>query len=195
MKALWWTLLVMGMSRNAEPGAVNITTSSDHQSIFADGLETQRDPRFLFPFTFISVAADECTTLSTTVTTGVCQAASSCPQLGGTASGTCAGGFGVCCLFTQTCGETTTRNGSSFINPSSPSSDTTVSNCVTTVQLLDNNICQLRLDFVSFELEPPNVNGVCETDFMTITGSANDATIPKLCGSNTGKHSECSILV
>jgi len=59
-----------------------------------------------------------------------------------------------------------------------------------TVNLLSNNICQLRLDFNDFTLEQPNINGQCETDFMTITGTANDAVVPTLCGTNTDKHRE-----
>jgi len=34
---------------------------------------------------------------------------SECSKLGGTASGSCAQGFGVCCLFSKTCGDTTDR--------------------------------------------------------------------------------------
>ncbi|KAF2344881.1 CUB domain [Trinorchestia longiramus] len=88
----------------------------------------------------------------------------------------------------RTCGETSSGNGTSFINPSYPSTDTTLSNCQLIVDLLSDNICQLRLDFETFELEQPNVNGECKTDFMKITGSANDNSIPTLCGTNTGKH-------
>ena len=83
------------------------------------------------------------------------------------------------------------NNGTLFVNPSHPLNDTKVSNCELTVALVKNNICQLRLDFISFELEQPNRNGKCETDFMTVTGTANDDSIPILCGNNTGKHSKC----
>ena len=92
---------------------------------------------------------------------------------------------------TKTCGQTISTNSTSFTNPSYPSADTADNNnCVVSVDLIDNNICQLRLDFTTFVLEQPSVDGVCLTDFFSITGTKNDRLVPQLCGTNTAQHRE-----
>ena len=47
-------------------------------------------------FTIVSFKNDACT--STAGTNGTCYSSNDCSSLGGTASGSCASGFGVCCL-------------------------------------------------------------------------------------------------
>ena len=47
-------------------------------------------------FTIVSFKNDPCT--SGTGNNGTCYSSSDCNRLGGTASGSCASGFGVCCL-------------------------------------------------------------------------------------------------
>ena len=47
---------------------------------------------------------------------GTCYSESDCTNLGGTGSGSCASGFGVCCLITQTCGGSTDKNNTYFQN-------------------------------------------------------------------------------
>ncbi|KAF2364907.1 CUB domain [Trinorchestia longiramus] len=157
----------------------------DDPSLLEDS-DQHRDSRLFFQF--ISVRPDECTTTDAANPNGICYSPTQCSNLGGTGAGNCAAGLGTCCYFTRTCGGTTYGNGTAFVNPSYPSTDTTLSNCQLIVDLLSDNICQLRLDFETFELEQPNTEGECETDFMKITGSANDNSIPTLCGTNTGKH-------
>lgn len=48
------------------------------------------------------------------------------------------------------------------------------------------NVCQLRIDFLDFSLAPPNGDGTCNTDVISITGSASN--VPVLCGENAGQH-------
>ena len=45
-----------------------------------------------------------------------------------------------------------------------------------------------RLDFVSFILEQPNQQTVCNTDTFTVTGASE--TVPVICGTNSGQHSK-----
>ena len=65
------------------------------------------------------------------------------------------------------------------------------------------NICQLRLNFLKFDIDGPmqapganaqggggvsNDVGVCKTDALSVTSSG--ATVPQLCGQLGGQHSE-----
>lgn len=49
-----------------------------------------------------------------------------------------------------------------------------------------SDICQARLDFLDLTLAPPNGDGICNTDAMTITGATN--LVPTICGINSGQH-------
>lgn len=57
---------------------------------------TEEEKRFLSLFTIVTFKNDACA--STSGSNGTCYSSSDCSKLGGTASGTCASGFGVCCL-------------------------------------------------------------------------------------------------
>lgn len=50
----------------------------------------------------------------------------------------------------------------------------------------DANICQLRIDFLSFSLAPPNGDGVCNVDSFSVTGGSS--RVPVICGENSGQH-------
>lgn len=47
-------------------------------------------------------------------------------------------------------------------------------------------MCQLRVEFLDLSLAPPNGDGVCSTDVISISGGASN--IPTLCGENSGQH-------
>lgn len=53
------------------------------------------------------------------------------------------------------------------------------------MQPLDN-VCQLRIDLLDFALAPPNGDGICSTDVISISGS--ESNVPPLCGENAGQH-------
>ncbi|RWS04237.1 uncharacterized protein B4U79_12545, partial [Dinothrombium tinctorium] len=48
-------------------------------------------------------------------------------------------------------------------------------------------LCQLRLDFIDFELNQPS-NGNCESDQFVVTGQNANSIVPALCGFNSGQH-------
>jgi len=75
--------------------------------------------RFLSLFTIVSFKNDACTSL--TGNNGTCFSARDCDSQGGIKSGTCASGFGVCCLFSSTCGGVTDINGTYFQSSGYPS--------------------------------------------------------------------------
>ena len=71
---------------------------------------------------------------------GVCYTATECRTLGGTPSGSCASGFGICCAFNSGCGGRTSTNNTYFI------SDGATSPCSLTVCRASTEVCQLRLE-------------------------------------------------
>ena len=62
-------------------------------------------------FSVVQFPNEECTSTSSSTTTGTCYTSSECTSRSGSASGTCAAGFGVCCVSsTSTCGSTVSTN-------------------------------------------------------------------------------------
>ncbi|TRY61361.1 hypothetical protein TCAL_01497 [Tigriopus californicus] len=77
---------------------------------------------------------------------GPCQSAS---RMGtcytdGVSSGSCAGGFGVCCVFTLGCGQTT-RDDCTYLSRTAPTGQ---NNCQYTICKCSTNICRIRFDFL-----------------------------------------------
>lgn len=146
-------------------------------------------------FSVVQFDNDACTTQDTSSTKGVCWTSSECSDKGGTVSGNCASGFGVCCLFTvgkSDCGGTITNNVTYIQNDGFPSAVSTSSttSCKYTIQG-SSVICQIRLDFVSVTLATPSTTsgavGKCSTDSITATSPSGNYLTP-LCGSLTGSH-------
>lgn len=75
-----------------------------------------------------------------------------------------------------------------FKNPSYPQSDTHQNYCDLTVEVKDANVCQIRLDLLDLQLDPPT-DGDCIGDKFTVsaTGMATNS-IPTLCGLNRNQH-------
>ena len=74
---------------------------------------------------------------------GTCYTASECTSLSGTASGSCASSFGVCCVFTLSCGGRTSANGS-YAMISSFSSSSNTDPCTYTYCKTSSDVCKLR---------------------------------------------------
>lgn len=70
---------------------------------------------------------------------GVCYTSTECTSLGGSAAGSCASGFGVCCSFNSKCGDSINLNNTYFTNTDSDSSPCSVKVCKTS-----SDICQIR---------------------------------------------------
>ncbi|KAI1282099.1 hypothetical protein HDE_13160 [Halotydeus destructor] len=125
---------------------------------------------------------------------GIClQSPFECRNMGGKLMGTCYGKagqammYGACCLFETTCGQTAFLNGTYFRNPGSPNPSSEAGACSLAVKSAYPNICQLRLDFVTFNLKQPN-QGNCDQDRFIVSGQSSDDIIPPLCGYNPGQH-------
>merc|ERR1711892_896663 len=112
----------------------------------------------------------ECT--STSGECGTCLTASECSGQGGIVSGTCAQGFGSCCLlYVDTCGGTIAKNRT----------------CTWTFEKCATNVCQIRLDYDEHSTAAPDSSGTCTNDKVSgdpVTGP----NTPDHCGENAGQH-------
>lgn len=79
-----------------------------------------------------------------------------------------------------------TQNTSYITNPGYTSAYTTAGSCIFSVTPLSTDICQLRLDFVAFDLAEDTSTGACTDSFAVSVGSGR--TYHVLCGTATGQH-------
>ncbi|ODN04352.1 Tolloid-like protein 1 [Orchesella cincta] len=200
------------------PGNVSSAASYNHthQLLYNRNLQHKRHDDFIIPeshesrnlrksklfplFTIIRFTNEICRT--TSEETGICYTRNQCTSLGGLAQGNCASGLGVCCRFIATCGAIVYQNGTSFQNPNYPSKYVPMGGsdvCQIRIRK-QQNVCQLRLNFIAFDIEGPaatptaaqgaanamNDAGVCKIDSLALTSSG--ATVPSLCGSMNGQH-------
>merc|ERR1739844_583562 len=137
---------------------------------------------------------------------GTCYTAAECSNIGGSKDGTCADGFGVCCIVILT------TSGSSSVNNTYiyKASGTTYSSGdhKYTICPCSDNICRIRFEFISFTISSPNTGfgtiyaastigtypvgnsaniGDCVTDTFFINSPYGRST-PTICGVNTGQH-------
>lgn len=62
--------------------------------------------------------------------------------------------------------------------------------CDLSVEVRDPDVCQLRVDFLDFQMDQP-MQGNCLGDRLKITATGiNPTTIPILCGTNRNQHRE-----
>ncbi len=136
---------------------------------------------------------------------GTCYTGEECSNRGGTSGGSCASGFGVCCIFTLSCGGTTSDNSSYLVQTAATT--VTPSPCDYTVCPLNNNICRIRYDFTTFVITGSTVSassvvadvaapstkdgmiGHCITDSFEVTAPGSIGS-PVICGTNSGYHSK-----
>ncbi|XP_045775283.1 uncharacterized protein LOC123874129 isoform X2 [Maniola jurtina] len=117
---------------------------------------------------------------------GICLNPYDCRQRDGKASGDCAHGLGVCCVFEVTCGGTVQNNLTYFMSPRFPELWMGESNCSIQIEKTHAGIMQLRIDFVHFTIGQPNrLTGECDEDAMVLGEGATNFT---LCGQNHGQH-------
>jgi len=173
--------------------------------------KTERNGKVFSLFSVVQFPNQVCSTTSGTYSNGTCITASECSSRGGTTQGTCAAGFGVCCIFTfSATGSTISQNVSYIVNPGYPSNYAPTSTPAVVsyeIQKCSCDVCRIRLDYEVFQLTTPftgtgtvttgPVTGQCNTDFMTVETTAHtqstDATgnignYPYLCGRNPGQH-------
>merc|ERR1712156_828992 len=134
---------------------------------------------------------------------GTCYTASECSALGGSSSGSCASGFGVCCVFSLSCGGRTNAN-TSYATVSSFSTTSDRDPCTYTYCRCSEDVCKLRIDFETMVIADPVTTistpaadnlvspesfslGDCLTDTLTVSVPGMTSP-PVICGYNTGQH-------
>jgi len=138
---------------------------------------------------------------------GTCYTAEECTNRNGVASGSCADGYGVCCVITLTCGATTRENCTYLSQDMSatPARDSDDSrSCSYTICPVTSDVRRIRLELTTFDIEGPytptpltgvalatttdagRAIGQCRGDqFVAATGLGSS---PIICGINTGQH-------
>merc|ERR1712113_1182683 len=137
-------------------------------------------------FSVVTFKNEECTTTMDPAMNGICQSTEDCTESGGTASGNCASGFGVCC-FHKVDGDCTgnqqaVENNVTYIqSPNSPTALTGTGSALTCTYTITgaSNICQIRLVFDNLVLDSPDAaraTGTAATITITTVGTAASRT-------------------
>jgi len=157
--------------------------------LMINGKGEERKKKQFSLFSIVQFPNDPCTSASSSTTIGTCFASSECASKGGGAEGTCAAGFGVCCVIaTSDCSSTVSTNNTYIRNPGYPTSytPTTTGTCTNTIKKMSDDICQLRLDFETMSGYTVTTAGACTASF-SVTGDTGKNP-PSICGTNTGYH-------
>ncbi|CAL4070950.1 unnamed protein product, partial [Meganyctiphanes norvegica] len=171
-QALIFVVSVMGIVVQANPTA-EVKPAED-----TTNLDTHRDEKVFFAI--LQISPDECTTSDNIRTSGTCLPSQNCDAAD--QSGSCAQGVGSCCINSRSCSESSSFNNTYFEEPATLTNGA----CTLTLNRVNSNICQVRLDFIDLDLGEPDMDGQCASDFFTVTGGTS--TPPMICGSNTGQH-------
>lgn len=167
-----------------------------------DVIKSQRDPK-LSVFQVVKFSNSICAGSSRN---GTCYTSAECSAIGGSKDGTCADGFGVCCIVILT------TSGSSSVNNTYiyKASGTTYSegDHKYTICPCSTSICRIRLDLNTFTIASPasgygtrfaggaeatynlgvgTVIGDCWIDTFYVN-APNGRSTPIICGVNTGQH-------
>merc|ERR1719431_1683852 len=133
--------------------AITITTCHRMSDISMNS--TSRNAKLFNIFQITNFPNTECT--STSGLCGTCLTGAECSGQGGLVDGSCASGFGSCCLFyVDTCGGTISKNRTYIRNPGYPSSYTTAGTCKWTFTKCSTDVCQIRLDYDEHSTAAPS---------------------------------------
>ncbi|XP_045508296.1 uncharacterized protein LOC123704078 [Colias croceus] len=179
--------------------AVNICTVLLLFAAASSGTATSliRTARQAGPGSIFTVGNGEQCLGSDRSTGGVCLSRNQCNTQGGKAIGFC-GVFATCCSL-NACDIRTNTKVAVFINPPL-NRESSGLECSYNVEINNNNVCQIRIDFETFNLAPPTtvetVENVthrpgytCRNDIFQVTNlHANSDILPPLCGDNNGQH-------
>ena len=109
----------------------------------------------------------------------------------------CAAGFGSCCVFRDSCYGEVDQKVAYFTNPSFPLPDRSPNYCTYTIKVTDPDICQVRMDFLSFRISGPSLTnptppyGKCQNDRMAVFSRVPDLGLSEgnlICGDMSGQH-------
>lgn len=175
---------------------------SSATSVDEDVIKIQRNPK-LSVFQVVKFSNSICAGSSRN---GTCYTSAECSAIGGSKDGTCADGFGVCCIVILTTSGSSSVNNTYIYKASGTTYSTgdhkyTICPCST-------SICRIRLDLNTFTIASPasgygsryakgaiatynvgagTVIGDCWIDTFYVD-SPNGRSTPIICGVNTGQH-------
>ncbi|TRY80950.1 hypothetical protein TCAL_09568 [Tigriopus californicus] len=163
----------------------------------ANVTQSDRDGKLLSLFNVVRFQNSECE--ATSSRKGICYTEAECSSRQGSASGSCANGFGVCCLFSLNCGGTSSESCAYLVQ----SGSNIPSPCTYTICKSHPSICRIKFDFMAFTINGPiegtvvslgavvssnaGAIGDCTRDTFSITAPENFSP-PVICGYNTGQH-------
>merc|ERR1739838_462774 len=171
--------------------------------LFSIAISTSDKAKNIAIFNVVKFQNTECTGGNNNP--GTCYTTEECENREGTADGTCAEGYGVCCIFEINCGGSSSENLTTFM-----SNDVQAGACQAKICKIDSDVVQLRLDFTTFVISDPSTSadtaftvqngnpsigpilpqtsaGICDTDSFAVT-SPGGAGTPTICGVNTDEH-------
>jgi len=184
---LWGMLLHAAFAQPTEVQPASAESSREAARSPAEP-GSSREEKFLSVFQIVKFKNGDCP--ASDGNRGVCFTEAECSSKGGVASGSCASGFGVCCVFTlETCGGTVTEN-NTYVQSADYPSAAPAGMCMYDLNKCDSNICQFRLEFEDVEMGGPAM-GECQNDTMMVTGmdAVSTKVVPStLCGTLTGQH-------
>jgi len=177
--------------------------------------EEKREEKLISTFQVVRFPNDIC--VGSNSRNGTCYTSQECTSKGGSSSGSCADGFGVCCTFIiSTCGSSSSENLTAWKAPTTVSTGT----CSLKVCPVSEDICSLRLDFTTFVITGPSTYSLvqlrrklgqpirnipdvlnnaaalegstlttnCLTDTFYQTSASPSTNPPSVCGTLTGEH-------
>jgi len=171
--------------------------------------EKQRErARAIGIFNVVKFPNDACIADSPTMN-GTCYTSEECSSRDGVASGSCAEGYGVCCIISISCKGSSSENCTYLSQTASttPSTDPgSTTSCSYEICPIDSNINRIRFDLTTFQIAGPymvtaaddldgtptvapqaetSAVGACLDDTFIVSGTSSSPTI---CGLNTGQH-------
>merc|ERR1712061_6687 len=158
----------------------------------AEEKQNTREKKLLSLFSVVTFKNDGCSSNSDG-RNGTCFTSTECSNKGGTASGNCAAGFGVCCIFVVTSTATSISQNCTYIqNPSYPAVYSATTALTYTINKCADSVCGVRLDFDTFTTMGPvattdTSGGLCVDSFVASVVPKSISS-PVICGKNTGQH-------
>jgi len=157
--------------------------------------QQEREKKLFSIFSVVSFKNDPCQSTSsissgsTDYRNGTCRTSEECSDKGGSIKGTCASGFGVCCVhIIDDDDDTDINHNDTYIqNPNFPSAYDEDNDINYKVNKVSDDICFLRLDFEQFQTNRNTADGTCQ-DFLEITTQSGINPPNQLCGTLTGQH-------
>ncbi|XP_063826746.1 uncharacterized protein LOC135076197 isoform X1 [Ostrinia nubilalis] len=181
------TINVVNIMRRIKPKKKIVKRCPSVPSRQAKKLAGNQAARTKFLEVFEVVEFEHVTCISSSGLEGTCLHEYECQSNGGSTMGTCADGYGTCCVTLFSCDGKSSEPVGWFTNPGFPTPSADRISCTFTLNKASDDITQIRLDFATFELLGPTA-GTCQQDQFVVSGQNTNSYVPILCGINTGQH-------